>query len=148
MSILISSTERVSFVSGIRDHFETFASTHTLTVVKEPQQTVVDINTNEYNAYGYQNSPSNYNFVQESGVWNCMTYSPESWDDNDFDPIPNTLTKGDLIIKVETPASNYIDNGKNNRVIVDSQTYNIVGGPLMKSYITQAYFYYSLERTT
>jgi len=148
MSNLISNSDANSFVSGIRDLFETFSSTHLLTIVKEPLKTIVNVNDQEYNGYGYQSSPTNYTLTPQSGQWRCMTYEPESWQDETFDPIPNFLLKGDVIFKVETEAKDYIENGKNVLIILDDETYIIVGGPLHKNYLNQNYYYYSLERTT
>ena len=147
MSSLISSTELTQFISGVRDHYESFASLHTLVIVKEPLKQIVNINNNEYYGYGYQGATENYVLVPQSGVFNCMTYDVNSWEDDTFDPIPVSLAKGDMIIKVEETTKDYIDNGKNVIAVLDSMNYTIVGGPLPKNYGTQFYYYYSLQRT-
>ena len=148
MSSLISSTELASFVSGIRDHFETFASMHTLIIIKEPLKQIVNIENNEYYGYGQPSAPENYILTPQSGVFNCMTYDQNTWEDENFDPVPISLAKGDAYIKVEELAKNYIDNQKTELVVLDNLEYNIVGGPLPKNYGTQNYYYYSLNRTT
>lgn len=148
MSILISSTELATFVSGQRDFFETFSSTHLLTIIKDPVKQIININDNSYNNYGPESNTSNYTLIPQSGQWRCMTYDENSWTDEDFSPIPNIILRGDLIIKVESDAKNYIDNGKTNFLIVDNENYVLEGGPLPKSYGNQDYFYYSLKKTT
>lgn len=144
----MSTGELAQFVSGIRDHYETFSSFHTLVVFKEPLKQIVNIDNQEYYGYGYQGSEDNYVLVPQSGVFRCMTYDVNSWKDENFDPIPVSLSKGDLIFKVEETAKNYIDNGKTNLIVLDNLHYVLEGGPLPKSYGTQNYFYYSIVRTT
>lgn len=148
MSVLISSTEMTSFVSGVRDHFESFSQFHLVTIIKEPLKQIISVNNQEYNGYGYQAAPENYTLIPQSGQWHCMTYEPESFKDDEIVSIPNILLRGDLIIKVESEASNYITNGKTNFLIVDNDNYTLEGGPLHKSYCTQNYYYYSLKKTT
>ena len=148
MSSLISSTELADLVSGIRNHYETFASQHSLIVIKEPLQQIVDVNNNEYYGYGYQGAEQNYVLVPQSGIFNCMTYDVNSWKDEYFNPVPVALSKGDIIIKVESETKNYIDDGKTNLAILDGESFNVIGGPLPKNYGNQWYYYYSLLRTT
>ena len=148
MANLISSTELAGFVSGIQDHFDTFSSLHTLVIVKPPLRQIVDINNNEYNGYGYQASVENYILVPRSGVYNCMTYTPDSWQDEGFQPIPNILLKGDMVIKIEPDANSYMGNGKTDFLIVDGENYTIEGGGMPTNYGREKYYYYSLKRTT
>lgn len=148
MSLLISSTELASFVSGVRDHFQTFAQFHLLTVIKEPIKTIIDNNDSEYNGYGASANPANFTLTPQSGQYRCMTHFPDNWKDDEFVPIPDIILRGDLVIKVEQDASDYIMKGKTNFFIVDNENYTFEGGPLPKSYGTQNYYYYSLKRTT
>lgn len=149
MSNLISATESAFFVSAIRDHFETFSSNHLIVIVKEPLKQIIDAGNQEYNGYGgYQSAPENYTLIPVSGIFNVMTYDNDNWKDEGFDPIPVGLSKGDMVFKIQESGKNYISNGKTELIILDNETYNIVGGPLPKSYLTENYWYYSLERTT
>ncbi len=147
MPMIISIAERDSFVSGIIDHYDTFSSLHTLTIVKEPLKTLVNIDNQEYNGYG-QTNPVNYTLTPVSGDFTCMTYDKQSWEDDVFDPVPVQLSKGDMIIKVTNIEKDYFENGKNELIILDNETYNVVGGPVPTNYATQKYWYYSLQRTT
>lgn len=148
MSSLISSAELAGFVAEIQNHFDSFSQFHLLTIIKEPIKQIINVADQEYNGYGPGANPENYILIPQSGQYNCMTYEPDSWKDESFDQVPVWLSKGDIVFKVKSDANDYILNGKNNLVILDNQTYNIVGGPLHKSYGTQNYYYYSLERTT
>lgn len=148
MSILISDAERDSFVSSIQNHFDTFSRYHELVVVKEPIKQILNITNESYNNYGYQSAPENYTLIPQSGIFNVMTYDSDSWKDQEFDPIPVSLSRGDVVFKITETGKNYISNGKTELVILDGEAYNIVGGPLPKNYLNQWYFYYSLERTT
>lgn len=147
MSTLLSTSEIGEFVSDIQDHFDTFSQFHTVVVIKPPLKQIIDINDQQFNGFGLQNNEDNFINIPQSGVWNCMTYTPNQWEDDYFGPSPNILVKGDLVIKVEEEANNYINNGKTDFLIVDNENYTIEGGGMPVTYGTQQYFYYTLKRT-
>lgn len=95
MSIL-STSEFTAFTGGAIALFDTASQWHTLTIIKEPIKTIINVNANEYNGYGgYNSTPENYTLIQNSGVYNVVVVSVKnSFDNEGFDPIPIEILKG------------------------------------------------------
>lgn len=148
MSIL-STSELQNFTGAAIELFDQASSFHSLTIFKEPVKTIANINNNEYNGYGYQASPDNYSFTQNSGTYNVVVVSVKnSFDNVNFDPIPIEILKGQKLIKVKNDCKEFIENGKNVLFLLDGLTYNNISNPMPRCYGGLTYNYYSLERTT
>jgi hypothetical protein len=118
-------------------------------VVKESIKTIININANEYGSYGYENNPTNYTLVPNSGVYNVVVSSiKNSFDGEPFDPVPVQLFKGNKLIKVKENCKNYISEGKNILFILDGLEYNTISTAMPRNYGGLIYWYFDLERTT
>lgn len=148
MSIL-STSELQSFTGAAIELFDQASAFHSLTIVKDPIKTIVNVNANEYNGYGYQAAPDNYSFTQNSGTYNVVVVSVKnSFDDVGFEPIPINLIRGNKLIKVSEACKNYISDGKNELFILDGQTFNSISTEMPRNYGGLIYWYFNLERTT
>lgn len=149
MANLLASTDLSNFVSGIRDHFETFANLHTIVVVKEPRKVIIDNNANTFAGYEGSSNVSNYTLVPESGIFNGMVFSSsQGFDSALFAQIPVGIVVGQKIIKVERPAKDYIEIGQTERIIIDNiDTYTQQSQGFVRNYGDQEYYYFVIHKT-
>lgn len=150
MSNLLSSVELADFVSGIRDHFETFASLHQVVVVKEPKRIIVDNLTNVYPGYETNSNLDSFTLVPVSGVFNAMVFSSnKGFENTDIKTIPVEIQNADKIIKVDETAKNFIEQGQTERIVVDNNEIFTQGSQgFAKNYGTITYYYFALNKTS
>ena len=150
MSNLLSMAELSTFVSGIRDHFETFSSLHTVVVIKEPKKVIINNNDNVYPGYEMSSNLSEISFVPISGTFNAMVFSSNKGFENlDMPSIPTELQNVDKVIKVNQEAKDYIEQGQTERIIVDNlETYIQKSQGVAKNYGNVTYYYFALQKTS
>ena len=145
---ILNTTTLQGFTGAAVDLFDTASQFHFLTVIKEPQKVIIDVNNNEYNGYGPVDT-DNYTLIPNSGVYNVVVVSiDKSFDNTPFTAVPVQLAGGDKLVKVREDCKNYIENGKNILFILDGQEFNETSTAMPRNYGGLVYWYYNLSRTT
>lgn len=147
---LVSSNTITNYTGLLYQHFNQFK--RQIVVHKNPIQTITDVTSNIYGGYDGQNSnPSNYSYIPISGIfYGRIRYEGEKGKD-ESQPIRQLdirIPRGAAIIKVESDCSNYIQNGKTERIDVDGKHFNIISDVAIQNYLGLQFYLYTLEGTT
>lgn len=139
---LVSTTDRFYLTGALADHFDTFA--RYITIFKTPQKTIT--NSDSYAGYGESSAESSISTTVVSGQYLAMRVANNVDLDGNFDEVPVGTTKGEIYIKVQEDAMNFIENGANEAVLVDGLYYNFAGSVRPKNYLGYVFYIYPLEK--
>ncbi len=150
MSNLLSSSEIIGFTGDAVNLFDTASQFHSITVVKESQKSLSNINSsNEIFGYGNTSDLNNITYIQNSGVFRAVVINPtKDYQDKVFPQIPIILNKGNKIIKVETLAKEYIEQGTTERIIINNETFILDSTAMARNYGGLIYYYFALQKTS
>ena len=145
MPSLLTSDEVNSITGAFGDVFDTFGKQ--ITVWKGPKKVVSDLNLNFL--YGYEDSASSaatVTYEAVSGIFSgVVSRQGKKGDDDQHYGAGFFLPNNQLRIKVEEDARDFINSGINERVTIDSKSYNIVGKEQQADFLTKKYFVFLLE---
>lgn len=149
MAGFLTSTDISTLTGQLITHFNTFAPHNTIIVYKEPLKTINL--TQPFDTPGYPNydnqdlSSSEATYTPVSGIYNGLVINKKN---NKFDSLPAThsvIFDGDLIIKVNEEAKNYIMNGKTEKILVNGLTHTLNSNNWTQNYLGLTYYYFSLK---
>jgi len=141
---LLTPSQKLAFTNIADRHMPSFWEI--ITVYKEPKAIVAN-----------PASLSVYPGYKETSIENEVTYEPvyQSFSGlvikmanklpNELYQINNRVWKGDVKIKVEQPASDYILNGKTEKIVAGGKQWDVVSGPATQNYLTLTYYYFDLK---
>lgn len=144
-------SSQISNLTGIfQKHFEQFSSEigNIITVIKEPIQVINS--SNSLSLPGYSNESLNETDISYSEVSAnipAMIIYPKDANTLPFSQLKINIDKNDLFVKVEASGAAYIDNGKNERVIINGLSYNIQDTPNVQSFMGLKFYYYKCVAT-
>lgn len=144
MPSLLTSTEIAEATGFLGDHFDTFARNQ-ITVHKEPQKTFNTVNQDNY--FGYPASDENFTLVPVSQNFSGQIIKRPIQNSESLQLLQSLNIKGEVIVKVQQPARDYIKNGKTEMVSLDDgRIFNIVG-EATQNFLGLKFYYYGLEVT-
>lgn len=149
MASLISSTELTFFTGALKSHFDTFTreGTRLITVYKEPLKTVTNSSQNLY-GYGDVSNPVNITYTDVTGIFPAMISHKLDQKKAELEEIKVSVNKGEVRIKVEAPARDFIEDGRlNQRVDFDGKSYNIISSDGIQNYMGLIFYVYTLQNT-
>ena len=139
MSSLVSTAEISSFTGDYKNLFDTFK--REFVVVKEPRRQVLSADVNaDFLYYGYQSvsqkpaTLEKYDLV--SGIYYGMIKYGAS---------TNIVPEGQIRLKVEEDAKNFIVNDKTERVLVDGLSFKVMGSFIVKYFFGVKLYVFDLE---
>lgn len=144
MASLLSSTE-VSAATGVmQDLFDTFS--RPILIYKEPKKIINQLSTNSLPGYGEAAIKTNISYIPVSGIFEAkVKYNPKQ----ELELLPelkSRVSKGVVKIKVEREARDFImQNGRTEKIVIDSKPYNVITDDTMKRFLTSEYFVFFLE---
>ena len=143
MADLLTETDKTFFQNVMGDIFDTFK--RTITIHKEPQKIIKQVNADLYAGYGDTSSPDNVEYVPVSKDFDAMiTYLDRQ--NKESDPLIGTnFSRGEARIKVQKEARNYINNGKTIKIDVDGKPFNLITDDSVKDFFGTQYYVYHLE---
>ena len=114
MANLLTDAQKYLFSGLFASHFETFSSgiNRTITVYKEP---IKNISIAGPTLFGYENTSEEENVTyieQKQTFYAIITYNDKQQENVLLD-INTAVPEGLIRVKVDAPARNYINNGKN-----------------------------------
>ena len=140
---LITDADKKYFVAAIGDLFETFK--REITVHKEPQKIVKQVNADLYAGYGDTSNPTNVEYVPISKSFYAMVAYQDKQNTNADMDIGAQYSKGLVRIRVERETRDYILNGKTLKIDIDDKPFNLITDDSVKSYFDTQYFVFHLE---
>ena len=145
MPSLLTNDEVNSITGAFGDVFDTFAKQ--VTVWKEPKKVVSDLNLNFL--YGYEDDASSsatVTYEAISGIYSgLVSRQGKKGDEDGHYSAGFFLPDNQIRLKVEEGARNFINSGINERVVIDTKSYNIVGKEQQTDFLTKKYFVFLLE---
>lgn len=143
------SNEEIAFATGhfYSGHWLTF-NHERMIVHREPKKTISNVNTSSY--YGYDKNKSvsdNVTLVPQSSVFPCIVRHKTDKQENQF--IPESMIRvidGDLRIKIETDAKNYIEAETIKSIELDGQFFNLNSEPFSQNFLGLRFYYYDLGK--
>lgn len=160
MSSFLTAAQITTLTGQYARLFDTFTyeRTQTITIFKEPQQTIITGNVDTNPTYpGYTldefnntNTINNYvTYVPVSGVFPArIKYGGEQKAGTLGETKAAFSAGGQIRIRVEEDCYNYILNGKTESVLIDGLTCNIKSDPSTRRYLGLKYYDFYLEPTT
>tara|TARA_Y100000401_G_C8320617_1_gene225037 strand:- start:822 stop:1265 length:444 start_codon:yes stop_codon:yes gene_type:complete len=133
----------VAFTSAYDDFFDYFK--REVIVYKTPQKTVADVSLSFLYGYGTDSNGDNYNFTPVSGIFSGLAIYGANVNDSDLSQADIRLPDNVLKLKVTQSAKDYINNGVNESIEVDSKKYFIKSSDTQEHFLTNNYFVYILE---
>ena len=123
MASLIPTASKEVFEKALGDHFDTFKAN--ITINKEPKKTItLAENQNIYAGYSAPSQTVSYTPVNAtySAIINYKENQPLDYQDE----LKANIEKGDVRIKVELDAKNYIEKGRTISVDIGGKLFNVV----------------------
>ena len=148
MSSLISSEEKANLEDVFQDIFDTFK--RSITVHKEPQKIVSDVNVSYIFGYGSESQKSNVSYVSESkSFFATIAYNITPTEAGDYVNEIESYTHGNIVrIKVEEATRDYIMNGKTEKVEFDNRYFNVISRDIVSSFLDVKYYIFYLKVTS
>ena len=144
MANLLTNVDTSSFTGILADHFDTFK--RDIVIYKEPKKVVNVGGSKAMAGYG-TSAEKNITYIAVSGVFNALINYQGKQDLPYIAELSSTASKGIVKIKVEKNARDYISTGKTERVIIDSNSFNIVSDDKLQNFLGLQYYVYFLEKT-
>ena len=122
MPSLVPDDVIAEFTTALGDHFDTFKEN--ITVFKEPKKIISNLSQSIYAGYGAQKEIVTYQTVKQT--FEALVNFRDRQAQDYLDEIKIQDIRGDVRIKVEETAKDYIKNGKTQSIVVQEKNYNIV----------------------
>ena len=144
MASLLTQTDIDSFTGDFKNLFDTFK--RQLVIHREPQKIVSQVNTTLYAGYKPQNQITT-SFIPISGIFDGMIRYDDEMDGQNLEQLKANYYDGNVRIKVERPAHDYLKQGKVEKVTIDDKTFRVKSGPAVKYFFGFRLYVYHLEET-
>jgi hypothetical protein len=143
MADLLTNQDKVSFQSSVLDLFDTFS--RIIKVHKEPQKKVTQINVNLLPGYNNTSNPENVEYIHRSESFRAIiNYSKKQDIDRDSDTGAK-IPSGQVSIKVQSEARDYINKGKTEKIEIDGKGFKLASNDSIKDYFGMKMYIYYLE---
>ena len=145
MSSLVSSSD-LNILSGIYGNFfDTFA--RTIIVYKESIKTPIQ-NPNIQNfsyGFGMQQAQQGVTFQQVTGVFQALINYTNNQEQELITDANVKSTPGEVIIKVQLPCRNFINNGKTEKINIDGRDFEVISEERAQTILNSQIFRYELQ---
>ena len=145
MASLVPAAAKALFETALGDHFDTFKAT--ITVHKEAKKTItLAASQNIYAGYSAPKETVTYTPVSQnfSAIVNYKENQPLQYQDE----IKANIEKGDVRIKVEKDAKDYIEKGRTVSIDIGGKLFNVVSSEGVRYFLSKTYYVFYLEATT
>lgn len=147
MATLVSQSEIDIFTGDFRNLFDTFK--RTIRIHKEPKKILGNINSNNtLHGYGTQSNETNIQYVAVYQDFQTMVSYKDMQESNELGQIKEIrYFAGDVRIKVDEDAKNYIENGKTEKVEIDGKSFQVMTERSIKYFFGLKLYVYHLQFT-
>jgi hypothetical protein len=150
MASFLDSNTIASFTGALQNHFDTFTQNRTrlITIYKEPIKTFATQRPNPIYGYGSESAISSVTYTPVTGIFPAMiTYNLDQKIER-LEDLRNAFSEGEVRIKVESNARNFIEDGrKNEKFEFDGKSYNQITDDGVQNYMGLVFYVYKLKRT-
>lgn len=150
MGSLLSSNQ-ISILTGVLgQHFDTFTQERTrlITIYKEPIKNISVTRTNPMYGYGDDSVQEHITYTEVTGIFPAMITYNLIQKTTELEELKNTVSKGEVRIKVEQNARDFIEDGRRNeKFLFDGKTFNTITDDGIQNYLGLVYYIYRLQRT-
>ena len=148
MSSLLSTSE-ISRLTGIfYQHWQTFSQFNTITINKEPIQTITNTGIDGIlPGYGNSSQETNITYTARSQTFNAIVKYYNTQPRINMTDLHFDLAQGQAQIKVDQSARDYIMDGtKTENVVLNNIKYNLLSDEKIQNYLGLKFMYFLLER--
>lgn len=149
MAGLIPQSEVTVLTGVFAQHFDTFS--REIVIYKEPQKVITSVNPQSspgYYGYSQPTQEENITYVPVSGTHSAIVLYPENQDFRNLVDMKMIDLQGKVHIKVREETKNFIKNGKTEKIVIDSNDYNLNGSEKVQNYLGLKYYYFPVDRTS
>ncbi len=144
MPSLISDLEKAELAVVFKEIFDTFK--RTITVHKEPLRVVGNPGNLPYAGYGEDSEEANVSYVPQSkSFYAVISYNNHQ---TEINTQVGVYQAGQVKIKVEKEAADYIKSGKTERIEIDGKSFNKVTDDKVQDFLGTQYYVFFVEATT
>ena len=145
MPSLISDTEKANLTGIFGDIFDTFK--REITVHKEPQKVISDVNVNFVFGYGNASQKQNVTYIPKSKSFSAtVSYHITATEAGNYVADIGSYTHGNIVrMKVQQEARDYIMNGKTEKIEFDNRYFNVISTDIVSMFLTVRYYVFFLE---
>lgn len=151
MASLLTSSQTTAFSGAFGDLFDTLAPHNRIIIYKEPIKTLSISNpltTPGYPNYNNENiDDSNVTYTAVTGIYNGIIINKKNNKFNPFSEVKSVFFDGDIAIKVQEDAKNFIKNGKTEKIEVNNSIYHVISSEWTQNYLGLKYYYFALKVT-
>ena len=144
MPSLVPTSVIEEFTTALGDHFDTFKET--ITVFKEPKKVISNESQSIYAGYGAQKEIITYKTVSQT--FEALVNFRDRQSQDYLDEIKIQDIRGDVRIKVEAAAKDYIKSGKTQSIVVQEKNYNVITDDGTREFLGKKYYVFHLEATS
>lgn len=146
MADLLSASDKLWASGAASDLFDSFLVR--LVVQREPVKIFAQQDSEFLPGYGDPANQTNYTYSYQSGIFSGVRiYKTDVKDAEEFTPVRLELLDNQIAIRVKEDARKYIKEGAVQNIIVDDNTYNLLGGERPSNLCGFRTWYYKLEAT-
>ena len=146
MASLISASEKANLVKIFTDIFDTFK--REIIVHKEPIKVVDQINLTQIFGYDEFSNETNYSYeTNNKTIYAVVRYSANHGF-SDIDKNTINVIAGDASIKVDKGGRDYINAGKNEKIVIDGKTFNVDGQEMIQRFLDNEFYIFNLKLTS
>ena len=142
---LVQGSVKTDFTGAFGNHFDTFSDGVNITVFKEPIQVIGTPIDDNY--AGYENSNPSITYIPVSGVFPAIKVFKKGGDDSYSIQTKVRNPEQIIRIKVKPDARDYIENGKNDCIMLNGNKYNDISTSDTQNFFGLVYYYYDLQKT-
>jgi hypothetical protein len=147
MASLVSTDEISVFTGDFMNLFDTFK--RTFTVHKAPKRIIAQINTDFLYGYGEAANQANYTYETVSQDFEGMVLYKDYQESDDLGGVSEIrYFAGDIRIKVDQAAADYIKNGKTEKIVVDGKNFQLMTEESVKYFFGVKLYVFHLQFTT
>jgi len=146
MASLVSQDEINVFTGDFRNLFDTFK--RAITVHKSPKKILKNINTDFLYGYGNPAEQANYEYVHVYKDFECMISYKDHQESDALSEISEIrYFAGDVRIKVDEDAKNYIKDGKTEKITIDGKDFQLMTEESVKYFFGIKLYVFHLQFT-
>lgn len=144
MSNLISNSDKALFTGSYNDFFDTFKKK--IIIYKEPIKVATSVNSQSMYGYETESNETNYTYTPVSGIfYGIVSTKPTAESQEQIKEANVSFNAGNLNLKVEEDARNFIKKDKTERIEIEGRNYNLIGGDKRVSFLSKDFFIFNLE---
>lgn len=145
MAGFLSNDEIFIYTGDLMRHFETFSNP--VLIYKEAIKNIISIDNVGFEGYHDSANVKNFTYTPITGQFPAIiTYSP-TYKGVEIGDLNTVLENGEVLIKVQSDARDFLRNGKTEKIQINENTFNMEGFESVKNYLGLKFYFFKLKAT-